>query len=90
LVPAGPRWDNYFESIEGGKKVEMGKIILIFLLGFGPLFAVHHYGGGSGHGGHGGCGVPEMDPSLAPSAVALLSGGLLILKSKSGKKGKKD
>ena len=31
-------------------------------------------------------GVPEIDPSLAPSAVALLTGGLLILKSKFGRK----
>ncbi len=30
--------------------------------------------------------VPEIDPSLAPSAVALLTGGLLILKSKYGRK----
>jgi hypothetical protein len=34
--------------------------------------------------------VPEIDPSLAPSAIALLSGGLLILKSKSRKKTDKD
>ena len=33
--------------------------------------------------------VPEIDPSLAPSAIALLSGGLIILKSRSGKKNKK-
>jgi len=33
-------------------------------------------------------GVPEIDPSLAPSAIALLSGGLLILKGKGGKKNK--
>jgi len=26
--------------------------------------------------------VPEIDPSLAPSAIAIISGGLLILKSK--------
>ncbi len=32
--------------------------------------------------------VPEIDPSLAPSAIALLSGGLIILKSRSGKKNK--
>jgi hypothetical protein len=45
------------------------------------------WGGGGNHGGGrgGGC-VPEIDPSLAPSAIAFLSGGLLILKSKSGKK----
>jgi len=47
----------------------------------------HH--GGSGHrwgghnrGGGGGGGVPEIDPSLAPSAIALLSGGVLILRSR--------
>jgi hypothetical protein len=34
--------------------------------------------------------IPEIDPSLAPSAIALLSGGLLILKRKSRKKDKKD
>ena len=26
--------------------------------------------------------APEIDPSLAPSAIAIISGGLLILKSK--------
>jgi hypothetical protein len=31
-------------------------------------------------------GVPEIDPSLAPTALALLSGGVLILKSKSARK----
>jgi len=31
-------------------------------------------------------GVPEIDPSLASSAIALLTGGLLILKSKFGRK----
>ena len=30
--------------------------------------------------------VPEIDPSLAPSAIALLSGGLLILRSRSKRK----
>jgi hypothetical protein len=30
--------------------------------------------------------VPEIDPSLAPSVIALLTGGLLILKSKFGKR----
>jgi len=30
--------------------------------------------------------VPEIDPSLAPCAVALLVGGLLILRSKFGRK----
>jgi uncharacterized membrane protein len=30
--------------------------------------------------------VPEIDPSLAPCAIALLTGGLLILKSKFGRK----
>ena len=32
--------------------------------------------------------VPEIDPSMAPSVIALITGGLLILKSKSGKKNK--
>jgi hypothetical protein len=30
--------------------------------------------------------VPEIDPSLAPSAIALLTCGVLILKGKSGRK----
>jgi hypothetical protein len=38
-----------------------------------PLFA---------EGGRAGGGAPEIDPSMAPSAIALLTGGLLILKSK--------
>jgi len=38
-------------------------------------------GGGHGGGGHGG-GVPEIDASIAPAALAILSGGVLILKSK--------
>jgi hypothetical protein len=58
----------------------MGRFMRIFLLVFfilaisaPPLLA---------------CAVPEIDPSLAPSAIALLSGGVLILKSKGGKKDK--
>jgi hypothetical protein len=31
-------------------------------------------------------GVPEIDPRLAPTALALLSGGVLLLKSKSARK----
>jgi|BarGraNGADG00212_1021973.scaffolds.fasta_scaffold280858_1 hypothetical protein len=77
----------------------MGKFIRIFLLAFfiltvsaAPGLAAGKsdppsWGGGEG-GGKGHKGVPEIDPSLAPSALALLSGGLLILKSKSGKKDK--
>ena len=42
----------------------------------------HHCHHGLGHG-HG---VPEIDPSLAPGAIALLAGGLLILRSKSARK----
>jgi hypothetical protein len=39
-------------------------------------------GGHDGHGGHGrGC-VPEIDPCFAPSAIALLTCGLLILTSR--------
>jgi hypothetical protein len=45
-------------------------------------------GGGRGHSWGEGCGAPEIDPSLAPSAIALLSGGLLILRSRFGKKSK--
>jgi len=76
----------------------MVKFIRIFLLAFfiltistAPLLAKK---GGHGKGGwHGQSrrgAVPEIDPSLAPSAIALLTGGLLILKSKSGKKINKD
>jgi hypothetical protein len=35
-----------------------------------------------------GVAVPEIDPSLAPSVIALITGGLLILKSKSWKNNK--
>ena len=78
----------------------MGKFIRISLLTLfilavsaAPLFAAaggNGKGDGNawGKGGNPNHGVPEIDPSLAPSALALLSGGLLILKSKSGKKDK--
>ena len=72
----------------------MGKFIRISLLTLfilavsaTPLLASPPWGGGVG-GGKDHKGVPEIDPSLAPSALALISGGLLILKSKSGKKDK--
>jgi hypothetical protein len=83
----------------------MGRIIRIFLLFFfilivsaTPLLAMGGWNGNggnsdnSGNSGKGGSadGVPEIDPSLAPSAIALLSGGLLILKSKSDKRINKD
>jgi hypothetical protein len=77
----------------------MGRLLRILLLAFfilavsvAPLLAKGsggHGGGGhhgGGRGGGGGCGVPEIDPSLAPSALALLAGGLLILKSKPARK----
>jgi hypothetical protein len=76
----------------------MGRLIRVLLLAFcilvlsaTPLLAKrggngHGWGGGHGGGrGHGG-GVPEIDPSLAPTAIALLSGGVLILKSKYNRK----
>ena len=73
----------------------MGRFIRIFLLAFfiltvstTPLLADpgNDNGWGNGEGGGQGHGVPEIDPGRAPSALALLSGGMLILKSKSGKK----
>lgn len=58
----------------------MGKLIkiilstfCIFAAGVAPAWALP-------------VGTPEIDPSLAPSAIALLTGGLLILKSKYGRK----
>lgn len=75
----------------------MGKFMRILLLAFfilavsvTPLLATPGNGGGWGQGQGGGRGhrVPEIDPSLAPGAIALLAGGLLILRSKSGKKSK--
>ena len=42
--------------------------------------------GGPGHGGGGGCPTPEIDPGVAPSAIALLTGGLLILRDKFSRK----
>ena len=79
----------------------MGRFMRIFLLAFfvltvsaTPLLAMGGwFDGGGGKGGSGGGsagGAPEIDPSLAPIAITLLSGGLLILKSKSGKKINKD
>jgi len=41
----------------------------------GGQFAGGRDGGGGGGGGY----VPEMDPGVAPSAIALLTCGLLIL-----------
>jgi hypothetical protein len=46
------------------------------------------HGGGHGggkHGGGGGC-IPEIDPSMASSAIALLTCGLLILTNRFGRK----
>ena len=71
-----------------GRLTRILLIALFFIaLSVAPALAM---GGRPGHGGHGGggggCGVPEIDPGVAPSAIALLSGGILILKSKLGKK----
>ena len=52
------------------------------LLAMGIIGGGGHGGGGHGGGGHHGTAVPEIDPSLAPAAIAILSGGVLILKSK--------
>ena len=59
----------------------MGKLIKIILSTF-CIFAAGVAPAWAGPVGN----VPEIDPSLAPSAVALLTGGLLILKSKYGRK----
>lgn len=49
---------------------------------FAPAVAMaggeHHGGGGEHHGGGGGC-IPEIDPGVASSAIALLTCGVLIL-----------
>ena len=74
----------------------MGRLIRVFLLAFfilavsvTPILAKNGGNGGGWGGGVGGGrghGVPEIDPSLAPSALALLAGGVLILKSKAARK----
>jgi hypothetical protein len=59
--------------------------LIIFAVTVAPALAMGgrgHHGGWGGRGGGGGGCVPEIDPSLAPSAIALLSGGLLILRSR--------
>jgi hypothetical protein len=48
--------------------------LFILAIGASPLFA------------EAGRAVPEIDPSLASSAITLITGGLLILKSKSKRK----
>jgi hypothetical protein len=74
----------------------MGRLVRIILLtlcilavSVTPLLAAKGGNGGGWGGGVGGGrghGVPEIDPSLAPSALALLAGGVLILKSKAARK----
>ena len=73
-------------------------MLALFLLtsGVAPVLAKRGGGhGGGGHGGghggrHGGGGgggcIPEIDPGVAPSAIALLAGGLLILRDKFSRK----
>jgi len=56
-------------------------ILIFFCLTATPLLAMGIIGGGGHGGGHGGS-VPEIDPSFAPAALAILSGGVLIIKSK--------
>ena len=46
-------------------------ILFILLISASPLFAAFAAQV-----------APEIDPGLAPSAIALLAGGLLVLKSK--------
>ena len=65
--------------------------VAIFILAASAAPVLAKSGGGNhGHHGHHGLGhghgVPEIDPSLAPGAIALLAGGLLILRSKSARK----
>ncbi len=64
-------------------------LLAVFILAFSsaPLLAGPSWGDGVG-GGRGHKATPEIDPNLAPSALAIIAGGLLILKSKSGKKDK--
>ncbi len=78
-----------YSTPSNGRGDKMGKFIRITILGlfivaagFAPAFAKG--GGGHGHGGGGGGGgcVPEIDPGVASSAIALLSCGVLILRSK--------
>ena len=75
----------------------MGRFIRIFFIVFftlvvstAPLFGMGLIGGGGGKGGNEGGGggntSPEIDPSLAPTAIAILVGGLIILRGRSGKK----
>jgi hypothetical protein len=72
--------DDLFESSKSKKGDEMRRFIRIFFLAFfilaisaSSLLAMP-------------VSVPEIDPSLASSAIALITGGLLILKSKSKRK----
>jgi hypothetical protein len=57
-------------------------VLFIIAVDIVPLFAKG--GWHPGHGGHhgGGCGAPEIDPSVASSAIALLTCGVLILTDK--------
>ena len=50
--------------------------LFFFAVAAGVVMAM---GGGHGGGGHG---TPEIDPGFAPSAIALLTCGLLILTSR--------
>jgi hypothetical protein len=66
-------------------------IVAFFILAVGAVPALAKPGNGNGWGGgigggrgHGG--APEIDPSLAPTAIALLASGVVILKSRYGRK----
>ncbi len=69
------------------KEDKMKKWICILAMVFCLLPIVAFAGGGQGEGGGHGYGhykggVPEIDPGMASSAIALLSCGVLILRSK--------
>ncbi len=58
--------------------------IVVVMLAAPIVWAGGGVGKGGGHGyGHG---VPEIDPGMASSAIALLTCGVLILTSKSRRK----
>lgn len=73
---------------EEGKMGKFARIVLpaLFLvmgnIGIGYCDPGNGGGWGQGSGGGKGHGVPEIGPSLAPSAIALLSCGVLILTDK--------
>jgi len=59
---------------EKGSGLQFWNLLQFFRKGRRGAICWRRYGGG---GGGGGC-VPEIDPGVAPSAIALLTCGLLI------------